>query len=394
MATQQAVPVTCPNCRAQFTAPVQSIIDGQNPTQKSALLQGRVNTVQCPNCGFVSVLNVPILYYDLEKELALVFAPPDLGLTGANQDKMIGTLTNTLVNSLPSEKRKFYLFNPKLFLTLDSMIKAILEADGITPEMLESQRARVKLLEEFLQINDETALKEKVKAHDAELDYEFFEILTASIQAAQMEGNRTGAQALFALRALLAQLSSQGEQAIADIDGKLGLVHIRTREDLLEKLQNAKNDEEFEALAAAGHPLLDYAFFQQLTTQIDEALKIKDTKKANTLKDLRAKILETKARQEEMSRAALQKSVELLREILQSSDPEKVLSQKLDEIDETFFAILAANIEEARRQKQNEVAQAMEMIGNMAMVMLQQHLEPELEADQPAVTSPIQTASR
>jgi hypothetical protein len=75
-----------------------------------------------------------------------------------------------------------------------------------------------------------------------------------------------------------------------------------------------------------------------------------------------------------LSRAALQKSAALLREVLQSRDPEKTLAQKLDQIDEAFFAILSANIEEARRQKQDEAAQAMEMIGNMAMAMLQESL--------------------
>jgi hypothetical protein len=59
---------------------------------------------------------------------------------------------------------------------------------------------------------------------------------------------------------------------------------------------------------------------------------------------------------------------------LQSQDPQKVLAQKLDELDESFFAVLSANIEEARRQNQNEAAQAMEMVGNMAMAMLQENL--------------------
>jgi hypothetical protein len=164
------------------------------------------------------------------------------------------------------------------------------------------------------------------------------------------------------------------------------LVHIHSREDLLEKLQNAPSDEEFEALTAAGYALLDYTFFQQLTAKIDEAAKAGDTKQANALKDLRTKILDTKAQQEELSRAALQKSITLLREVLQSQDPQKILAQKLDEIDESFFAVLSANIEEARRQNQNEAAQAMEMIGNMAMAMLQESLaKAEVE---PSVLSP------
>lgn len=374
MATQQIVPVVCANCRTQFNAPVVPIIDGQNPALKSAFLQGRFNAVQCPQCGFVNPLNIPMFYYDLEKELALVLSPNSLSLSGPEQDKIIGSLTNSVVNSLPAEQRKFYLLNPKLFLTFDSIVKAVLEADGITEEVLEAQKAKVKLLEEFLQVRDEAALQAKVKEHDAELDRDFFEILTASMQAAQMEGNRAGAQALYALRSVLAQLSSQGQQAVTEIDNSLGLVHITSREDLLEKLQNAPSDEEFEAFMAAGHPLLDYAFFQQLTAQIDELAKAGNGKQADALKNLRTKILDTKARQEEESRAALQKSVTLLREILQSRDPQKVLADKLDQIDEPFFAILSANIEEARRQNQNEAAQAMEMIGNMAMAMLQESM--------------------
>jgi hypothetical protein len=384
MATQQLMLVICPNCRAQFNAPVQSIIDGQNPILKSAFLQGRLNAIQCPQCGMVSPVSIPLLYYDLEKDLALALTPNGL-LAGPDQDKLIGKLANTLVNSLPAEQRKFYLLNPKIFLTYDSMVKAVLEADGITEEVLEKQKAKIKLLEEFLQARDEAALREKVATHEAELDREFFEILTASMQAAQLEGDRASAQTFYALRTLLTQMSSQGQQIVSEIDTNLGLVTIRSREDLLEKLQNVKSDEEFEALTAAGYALLDYTFFQQLTAQIDQAISAGNTSQATALKNLRSKILDTKARHEEMSRQALQKSATLVKEILQSNDPQKVLAQKLDQIDETFFMVLSANIEEARRQKQEQVAQAMEMLGNMAMAMLQKSMG---EAEPPATTQP------
>ena len=79
------------------------------------------------------------------------------------------------------------MFSPKQFLTLDSLIKTVLEADGITEEMIEAQAARARLIEEFLRAPDENVLKEKVKEHDAELDKEFFEVLTVLIQTAQMD---------------------------------------------------------------------------------------------------------------------------------------------------------------------------------------------------------------
>lgn len=372
MATQQVAPVTCPSCNFRFSAPVESIINGQDPAQKAALLQGRVNLVQCPQCGVTTMLQTPVLYYDLEKELALVFAPNNLQLAGSDQEKVIGQLTNTLVNSLPTEQKKFYLFNPKQFLTLENMVKAILEGDGITEEMLESQKAKVKLIEEFLQISDKDKIKEEVKAHDEQLDKEFFEVLTVSIQSAQMAGDQEGVQALLGLRNLLARMSTKGKQAVAEIDAEMEAVFIQSQDELVEKLRTAENDEAFEQLIAAGHPMLDYTFFQKLTGQIDAAGKAKDKQKVAELTALRSKILDVKAEQEKVIEAAFKRSAELLKEIIESGQPEKVLAKKLDQIDQVFFMVVSANVEEARRQKREDVAQALTAIGNMAMSMVQQ----------------------
>ena len=392
MATQQVVPVSCPSCKAQFTAPIQSIIDGQDPAQKSALLQGRLNVVQCPQCGFADMLNAPIFYYDTEKELALVLAPNELSLAGADQEKAIGNLTNSLINSLPAEQRKFYLFNPKQFLTLESMVKAILEADGITEEMLQTQEAKAKLIREFLQISDKNTLKEKIKAHDAELDRDFFGVLTASIQTAHMAGDMDTTEALLGLRTVAARWSSQGKQIVAEIDAELETEFIQSQDELLEKLQAAENDQEFTQLVAAAYPMFDYAFFQKLTSQIDEAKKARNTKKADQLTALRSKILDVKAQQEEIIQAALQKSAELLKEVIQSGHPDKVLARRLAEIDQTFFMILSANIEEAKKQKQEDAVKALTAIGNIAMSMLQQRQAQQAKPAEPAPESEIEIA--
>lgn len=394
MATQQVVPVTCPNCQAQFTAPLQSIVDGQDPFLKAALLQGRLNVIECPQCGFTGALNVPMLYYDQEKELAFVLAPNQLSLTGPSQEKVIGNLTNSLINSLPAEERKFYLLNPKQFLTLDGMVKAILEADGITEEMLKAQEAKVKLIQEFLQIPDKAGLKEKIKAHEAELDREFFEILTASIQAAQMAGEGANFQAMLTLRGLLAQNDPKSRKIVTEIDAELEAVFIESQEELLEKLQSTKNEAEFEQLIAAGAPMLDYAFFQKLTGQIDKEEKAKNIQKASELKALRSKILDVKARQDAEIQAVFEKSTTLLQEVIKSSQPDRVLAKNLDQLDQAFFMVLTANIEEARRRKQTEVAQALTALGNIAMAMLQERqLQQAKSTAQPEV-SKIEIATR
>lgn len=372
MSVQQVMPVNCPNCNARFTAPIENIIDGGDVGLKTAFLQGYLNVIRCPQCGFTGMAAVPVLYFDLEKELALVHVPTDLNMMGDTQEKIIGELTNKLFNSLPAEQKKFYLLNPTSFLTLESLMKAILEADGITEEVLKAQEARMKLIEAFLQTPNEAALKEKVKEHDAELDRDFFETLTAYMQTAQMSGNQQQAQSFLSLRTLIARWSTNGKKIVADIDKELGVVIMQSKEELLTKLQDAQSDDEFAALVAAGHGFLDYGFFQQLTAKIDEAASNGNHAHAEVLRNLRAKILDVKNRQEEENKLALEKASKLLEAIFKSRQPEKVVDENLDELGEAFFFLVQANIEEAQRQGHNDAAQALEMIGAMAIAKLQE----------------------
>ncbi len=395
MPAQQVTPVTCPNCNVQFTAPIQNIIDGQDVAQQSALLQGQLNNVHCPQCGYVGAAGVPLLYYDLEKELAFVFVPGGLTLTGSAQEKIVGDLTNKLINNLPAEQRKFFLFNPKSFLSMESMVKAIFAAEGVTEEMLQAQEARIKLLEEFFQCPDEASLKKKVKAHDAELDREFFELLTATMQTAQYSGDQARAQTFLTLRNLISRWSSNGKKIVAEIDKKLGLVVMKSQEDLLERLQAAASEEEFGSLVAAGHAFLDYGFFQQLTGKIDQAAKNGERETAQALTSLRTRILDAQTKNEERSKAALETAAKLLQEILQSGQPDKALDKILDQIDDAFFFILQANIEEAQRQGHTEAAKALQMIASIAMAKLQERYSaPAKKETAPQDKPKIHVASR
>ena len=73
MDAQQATPVTCSTCNAQFSAPIQSIINGQDLSMKTAFLQGQINVYQCPQCSSIIRPDIPVLYYDLEISPRLSF---------------------------------------------------------------------------------------------------------------------------------------------------------------------------------------------------------------------------------------------------------------------------------------------------------------------------------
>jgi hypothetical protein len=378
MNTREVILVTCPQCQARYNTPITPIISvGSDPTLKQAFLRGELNISQCPQCGFTNELNIPVLYHDSAKELAFVLTPNNLQLSHQDAQKLIGDLTNKLMNSLPPEERKAYLFTPKTFLTLDSLKKAILEADGITEEMLQSQAAKVKLLEEMLQTREPTQLKKLVEEHDSELDQQFFEILSATIFNALANNAHEQAQGLLAFRQMIAEWSSQGKNIVAEIDKQAGF-QLMNPETLLENLKQAEGDEEFMDLIRTGKPLIDYTFFQNLTSQIDTLTVQGNQAEAERLKALRSRILNASAQVEEENRKIIAKATRLLSELTQTSDPKSLISEKIDQFDDTFFAILIANAQDAEKRGQKDVAQKLMNLQDQIMSVIQEKMPPEM----------------
>jgi hypothetical protein len=242
----------------------------------------------------------------------------------------------------------------------------------MSDEVPQAQAAKAKLIEALLQSPSEAALKEQATAHAAELDYDFFELLTAYMQAAHMQGDQAGAQIFLALRTLLGQWAAQSRKIIAEIDTKLGLAVIQSREELLEKLRSAANDSERAALVATGHVLLDQAFFQLLDAAGDQAASAGDTATARSLTELSTTVAQLKAAHEASSQAAMQRAAALFKAVVQSDTPDQVLKRSAQDIDEAFFIVLGAHIERARRQEQPEPARALELIGQLARTMRQE----------------------
>src|SRR5690606_31387510 len=87
--------------------------------------------------------------------------------------------------------------------------------DGVTPEMMEAQRARMRLAETFMQASPDT-LPELVRQHDAEIDMQFFQILTMMAQQAMQSGRPDVAQGMINLQGQLVELSTEGQRLIAE----------------------------------------------------------------------------------------------------------------------------------------------------------------------------------
>lgn len=382
-ANYQPVPATCPSCRYRFVAPVLSIIDpNQTPESKALFLSGRLNMAVCPQCGKAGMLRVPLVYHDADKELFFTYVPEDMGSSESERQKIVGDLTNRVISSLPAEKRKGYLLRPRNFLRLEGMIEAILSADGITPAMLEAQRARVALLERLLQIQDEEVMRSVVLENQGVIDYEFFQLLTLNLEMADAEGQAELVEKLEVLRDRALAWTTTGQELEARRSAIEELGEELTREGLLERLVAAALAGEtlkIETMVTVARQAIDYVFYQQLTARIESADRAGDRDEAETLKGLRSTILDLTAKIDAETEAAAQQASALLKQIIEAEDPETELRANQDRIDELFFGVLAANLESAEKAGASETVERLKQVIDIVVKLVQESQPPEVQ---------------
>ena len=365
--------INCPNCRQPILAEIEQLFDmGADPTAKQKLLSGVSNMVQCPNCGYQGNLATPIVYHDPEKELLLTFFPPEVGLQRDEQERMIGTFINQVVNRLPQEKRKAYLLRPQTMLTVQGLLERILEADGITREMIQAQQAKLSLLQRLMSVAGEARL-EIARSEDKLIDAEFFTLLSRLGESALAAGDRNSAQALADLQKEILPETTFGRQyqeqsreveaAVASLqEAGEGL----TRETLLELVIKAPNDNRLSALVSLARMGMDYTFFQMLSERIDRARADGRTR----LIDLRERLLELTRQVDQQLEARAGQARQLLNKILEAQDISEAATQSLPAVDDFFLRELNATMEAARKQgdleKISKIQEVLQVIQNAA----------------------------
>jgi hypothetical protein len=379
----QTAPVTCPNCGNRFASPVLTIIDvGENPDLKALFLSGQVNIAVCPQCGHAGMLTTPLIYHDPEKELLFTFAPAELGLSETEQQRLIGDLTNRVMSALPAEQRKGYLLRPRSFLRLEGMTEAILEADGITPEMLEAQRAKAALLERLLRATSEEVRQVIARENDAQIDYEFFQLLTLNIELAEMGGQEAAAEQMLALRSQLLDWTTHGQEVAAREEAIESLGDTITREDVLDKVVEAAlagEQAKVETFVAVGRPVIDYIFYQQLTSRIEAAEGAGDRQKAGTLRALRETILDLTAQIDADIQQATEQAAQDLQRVLESDDREQAIRANPSQVNEFFLSALVANLEAAERSGQAEDVEKLKQVNDVIIKLIQESQPPEIQ---------------
>ncbi|MDI7276844.1 MAG: CpXC domain-containing protein [Anaerolineae bacterium] len=370
------VQIRCPRCQTPYAAQIINVVDARlAPELKAALLAGYLNRAVCPSCGAVTSLSVPLVYHDPDKELLLVLVPTELNMTAQQQERLVGGLVQAIMSHVPPEERKGYFLRPQTVLTMQRLVESVLEADGVTREMIEAQNRRFRLLEEMLRaVGDEARLSALIEEHRGELDYAFLATLSSAAQEAALASDSSGAEQLQALRDRLLQ----DPQVAARVPRPLP--PDATLEEALEQLLSVADDEPaLAAMTAINRPAFDYLFFQGLTAEMDRARGAGDAARAERLAALRSRLLQEIEQQDRALQAAQQQDLRLLEEILRSPDREATIRDHLAEMDTLFLNTLSAAIEGARRQGDIERSARLDEVRNAILSMMAEAMPPELK---------------
>lgn len=353
------IQTACPRCKQPILAEVQLLYDmNTDPTAKQKLLGRSTNTARCQSCGYEGLISTPIVYHDAEKELLLTFFPPELGLPLNEQEKQIGPLINQVVNALPPEKRKGYLFQPNSMFTYQTLIDRILEADGITKEMIEAQQKRINLIQRLISLPNAEDRITVIRQEAGIVDGETFTLLSTLVQSAAAQGDEGSAKAISQIQSELLNETDFGRQLLADSQetqsalkeldkaNKDGL----TREKLLDILSTVKSDNSLVTLVSLTRSGLDYQFFQVLSERIEKEQG--ETKQS--LISLRDKLLDLTRKIDEELKKRLADASTLFEAILKEEDPQSAIEKHAEEIDEFFTQAVQVEFEKAHSENNLE----------------------------------------
>ncbi|MFN8413097.1 MAG: CpXC domain-containing protein [Anaerolineales bacterium] len=371
--------ISCPRCRQMIQANVEQLFDvTADPQAKQRLLGGQSNYARCPHCGYEGRLATPVVYHDNEKELLLTYFPAELGLPVNEQERMIGPLIKQIVDRLPAEKRKGYLFKPQANLTYESMMETILGKDGITQDMIKSQQERVQFVERLLQITGKDVRSELIKQNEKLIDEQFFALFSRIAQNAVQSGQEPIARALIDLQTQLLDETAYGRQlkeSVGELEAAQKVLQDAgqslTREKLLDFVLESNNDNRIRAYVSLARGGMDYVFFQTLSDKIDGASGEEKTR----LEGIREKLLQFVNDVDKQMEARIKQAQDFVEKILEQDDVEKATQANLDAFTQDSVEVVNQLLRQA--SEKNDYAR-MGKLQKMVQVLQAASTPPEI----------------
>jgi hypothetical protein len=374
----QVAQVACPSCQTPMRVAIVNIIDAEaQPHLKSQLLAGRLNASNCPKCGAPVMLAAPLIYHDGSKQFCFVHIPQQLlaSAKGVELERFVGSATNLLMNELPPDAPKGYLLAPKRFLTMQTLVEAVFEGDGITKEMLDAQRKRVDIMSQLLDAmsQGDVALHAVLQANQADIDEEFTKTLAAFVDASRMSGDPEGIAQLSALQSKMAQF----------VGGAATFAY----ETLITQLLTAGDEATVTQIITANQEIIDYTFFDIVTNRINDATTDGDEALASQLTAMRDQVIEIFQQLQADLEAAYMQAGEVLDAVFAAEDLVAALTAHLPLLNETFDILVDGQRTMAERAGDLAAAERLQTIAELTIQVKADALSPEERVVQALLTA-------
>jgi len=376
-------PVTCPRCQTPFTAEVFQLIDvGQQPELKTLVLSGQLNIADCPTCGLTFPVLTPLVYHDPANEIFMVHVPMELNMSTEQREQMIGRIVQQVMNSLPPEQRKAYLFTPEEILTMPTFQEKILATEGVTPEMIARQRQQSELIQKLTTADRDVATV-LLEDNKGLVDETFFAILSQAIEAVSQSDNNAAIK-LINVRAKLMQTTEVGQQlekrqtALSAFQKEAQQDGLTTQLFLKHLLANQHDDIIVDNLIMIGQQALSYELFAQLSEEIEKKEKLGGATAAANLIALREKLLEVFEELQRQSQELMARAGATLQALLEADDMAAAVRERMEEIDDAFMYVLSMNIQQLEQGGRQQEAQLLRDVHGQIISEMENQAPPEV----------------
>jgi hypothetical protein len=270
---------------------------------------------------------------------------------------------------------------------MQGLLEQVLQADGITPEMMEQQRQRVALIQTMVEASEE-ALPAMIQENDSKIDAQFFQAMGIMAQRLAQSGRPDIADRIGMTQQFLLEYSTYGQELIKQqVEQEAVVAQVAKevqalgeqaqRSDFLALArQYAGDDNRLQALVGLVRPAFDNQFFQDLAVVIGK----EPADSRADLEALRDRLLEFTSLIDRQTQAQMQASVQILQAML-SVPPdqlEMVIRENVSVINDTFMAVLTANIQEAERRGDLNASARLKQVYEVVVATLQENMQPEL----------------
>lgn len=378
--------ITCPQCGTPYSAEVHQVVDTKHtPQLKQQLLNGQLNVAVCPNCGAGGQMATMMAFHDADYEMFMVYVPQELNLNQMQREQMIGQLTKQVMDDLPPEERRAYMFQPQIMLNWQTFMEKVLETEGITPEMIARQKRQSELLETMIRA-DKDVQDVLIKERASEIDETFFAMLQQFVDmASQMQDNKqmvklTNLRARLMTETAVGQRMEQQQMALHKLSREAKKQGGLTPAMLVSHIvANQAQPHVVDALVMAGQGALQYEFFSLLTAEIEKAEKGGDKAAVSRLSDLRADLLKLYEGMQQQSRNMMEAALSTLNTIMAAPDKNQALAENAQHIDDAFMAVLVAKMQEADEKNDLAQFQALNEIHNLIYSQMERTLPPHVQ---------------